>query len=380
MSHGRTFVVLSHQGMGDSLMAVAMLRACDEALQPGDKMVILVKSPLEVQVMNTIPWRGNVEIWQLQQGRILGKIRLYIALPKLRRLRPDVLIAPLVPDRWTNALLMWLIGARKTVVEYGRWLGRLGRTVPVHYAPQSHEAEEFIEYARAAGVDVTNKPDIVIPVTEDVRKAARQGMPGWSPEQKWIAFGPGSGELEQFKRWPPQHYARLAELLLNHSPNVRIAMFGSPGERPLLESIYEAISCEHHRCHLFTDQSFAECLAFLTQCHCMVAAAAGLSHMAASAGIPIVGVHGPANPGHSGPFSDRLRVVRLDLECSPCWRYKFTRGCGNPICMTMISPETVFEAVLASLDGKPCPPVPWCETTDATEAVYPQSEIKDKAA
>ena len=376
----RTIVVLSHQGMGDSLMAIPFLRTCDANLSRDDRMVILVKAKLEEEVMATVPWKGNVEVWQLRQGGLLGKLRLFHILPRLRALRPDILLAPLLVDRFANALWMWLVGARKAVVRKGKWLGRMGRTVAVRFPVAAHEAEEFLEYARAAGFSDCPDAAMSIPVSDDQREAARCRMPDWKPEQQWIAFGPGSGVLEAFKRWPPEHYAALAGRLLNHSPNIRIALVGSRNERSLLESIVQNIPLGHDRCSLFTNLTFHECFALLAQCRCMVAAAAGLPHMAASAGIPIVGIHGPANPGHSGPYSRHFRLVRLGLECSPCYRSGFNTGCGNPICMTMIQPETVFQAVLDSLEGKPCPPVPWCKITNARKPAYPETKIKLRAA
>ena len=380
MPEDRTIVVLSHQGMGDCLMAIPFLRTCDANLSHRDRMVILVKSKLEVEVMATIPWKGNVEVWRLRQGGLLGKLRLFCALPRLWELQPDILLAPLLVDRFANALWLWLVGARKTVVRRGKWLGHLGRTVAVRFPAAAHETEEFLEYARAAGFNDCPDADMVIPVSNDQREAARRRMTDWKPEQRWIAFGPGSGVLEAFKRWPPKHYAALADRLLKHSPDVRIALVGSRNEQPLLESIARDVALDRDRCCIFTDLAFRECLALLTQCRCMVAASAGLSHMAAAAGIPIVGIHGPANPGHSGSYSRQLRVVRLGLECSPCYRSGQITGCGNPICMTMIHPNIVFDAVLASLDGKPCPPVPWCETTDACEPIYPRTETESRAA
>jgi hypothetical protein len=100
-----------------------------------------------------------------------------------------------------------------------------------------------------------------------------------------------------------------------------------------------------------------------------VTACSGIAHLASLADVPIVGLFGPTNPGFTGPFSDKLRVVKLNLPCSPCYGTDFVTGCGNAICMSMLYPEIVFDAVVESLKGKPSPPVPWVDTTDVREPI-----------
>lgn len=348
-------------------MALPLLRNCDAGIAVDDQLIILVKSKLEVEVLNAVPWRTNVEVQSTERGGAKNYLKLFQTAFNLRRKHPSIFLAPLLADRFINAIWARLIGARISVGPPGKWAG-IAFTRVVENEPGMHRVDCFIQFGVAAGFSEIIKPDGILPVSSELQSQARSLMPGWSPEQCWVALGPGSGQLEAFKRWPPSHFQELARMLLHQSVHVRIALFGSSSERKLLESVLEGADFDINRCSLFASDDFCGTLSLLTQCHCMVAGCAGLLHMATAAGIPVVGLYGPSNPGFEGAYSKDHYAIRLGLKCSPCYRFGFTNGCDEPVCMTLIKPETVFNAVNHMLKGLQPPPVPWTPVTRATRA------------
>jgi ADP-heptose:LPS heptosyltransferase len=74
----------------------------------------------------------------------------------------------------------------------------------------------------------------------------------------------------------------------------------------------------------------------------------GPMHLAAAVGTPVVALFGPADPRRYGPLTDRKRVVRVDLPCSPCGLVRLppVRCRGHvPDCMDGITVEAVVAAV-----------------------------------
>jgi ADP-heptose:LPS heptosyltransferase len=69
-------------------------------------------------------------------------------------------------------------------------------------------------------------------------------------------------------------------------------------------------------------------------------------------GAQVVALHGPTDPGQSGPTSPTAIVVRQPLWCSPCYDSHATAECrfGNPVCMKELAPDVVFAAVLRQLE------------------------------
>ena len=70
--------------MGDTLMSVPLLRNCDANLSAEDQMIVIVKSRLEVEVLNSLPWSTNVEIWTAERGGGKNYLNLVQAAFKLR--------------------------------------------------------------------------------------------------------------------------------------------------------------------------------------------------------------------------------------------------------------------------------------------------------
>jgi len=377
MHHGRIIVVLCHRALGDCLMALPFLRNCDASLRTNDRMIVLVDTKVQAEVMRIVHWKGNVQTWQGPLSGIKGRLKLIAVLRKLRALKPDLVLAPLLSDRLWGAVWLALMGARKSVVLKGRWLGRWGRCAFVQPRRSMHKTEEFLQHAVVAGFPEVSDRTVQIPLSAVQTETARNMLPGWNPQHRWIAFGPGSGAYESHKRCPAEMFQQVARLLLDYSTEIRIVVLGTPAEKPLLESLLGNGEIDTTRCCLFSDLSLLEAIAVLAECECMVSGCSGPSHMAAAAGIPIVGVYGPTNPGRTGPYTRKLRVVRSGLKCSPCYRYGFRTGCGDPICMRLVKPEAVFKAVLDCLNGAPYQPVPWYDMTNATKPAYPKEQLAE---
>ena len=69
----------------------------------------------------------------------------------------------------------------------------------------------------------------------------------------------------------------------------------------------------------------------------------GVSHLAAFMGLPTVAVFGPSDPEIWKPLGRTVRVVRSDLECSPCFEPGAV-GCEEIDCFNRITPEDVLGA------------------------------------
>ncbi|MEO8157759.1 MAG: lipopolysaccharide heptosyltransferase II [Betaproteobacteria bacterium] len=153
--------------------------------------------------------------------------------------------------------------------------------------------------------------------------------------QRLVCFCPGA-EYGPAKRWPPQHFGRLAAALGAEGSAVWIV--GSSKERAIGEAIREGGA--HAAVNLCGKTTLDEAVVLLSAADMVVSNDSGLMHVAAALDRPMVALYGSSSPAFTPPLSDRARILKLDLPCSPC----FARVCplGHFDCMMKLMPERVL--------------------------------------
>ncbi len=139
------------------------------------------------------------------------------------------------------------------------------------------------------------------------------------------------------KLWPAAAWARLGDWL-SREYGLRVAITGSAADRSLAAEILGQM--QDPAVLLTGRTSLAELAAVLRRARLAVTTDTGAMHLAAALGTPVAALFGPTAPWRTGPFGEGHEVVRLGLECSPC----FKRRCPAPRCLTDLAPEMVQAA------------------------------------
>jgi heptosyltransferase-2 len=169
-------------------------------------------------------------------------------------------------------------------------------------------------------------------------RAALLDRLGLHTEPPVVAFCPGA-EYGPAKRWPPAHFAALADRLTG--AGAQVWLFGSPNDAAVGEEIASAAApgvrnlCGH--------TSLADAIDLLSLAVLAVSNDSGLMHVAAALDLPLIALYGSSSPGYTPPLSDDAAVLSLRLECSPC----FKRECplGHLRCLRDLSPQQVYDAI-----------------------------------
>lgn len=162
---------------------------------------------------------------------------------------------------------------------------------------------------------------------------------GIKNQDRVIGLNPGAS-FGASKCWPVENFARLAELM-QQDLNAKIILFGGPGEEPIAQAIVEKsqakiINTEPDKIDL------ALLKPLIRRCDVLITNDTGPRQYAVAFDVPVVVLIGPTNPLYTAANLERTRVIRKELECSPCHK----KVCPtNHRCMTDISPEEVFKEV-----------------------------------
>lgn len=149
---------------------------------------------------------------------------------------------------------------------------------------------------------------------------------------------PGA-EFGPAKRWPEQHYAFVANELLDKGGQVWL--MGSVNDQAVTSEINRLTE---NRCHdLAGATSLGEAIDLMSLAKQVVTNDSGLMHIAAALNRPLVAVYGSSSPEFTPPLADKVAIVREGLPCSPC----FKRICplGHLNCLKQLSPNKVINAL-----------------------------------
>jgi heptosyltransferase-2 len=198
--------------------------------------------------------------------------------------------------------------------------------------------ERFTALAEPPGnalVTPVPSPRLVVDVRTRDATLARLGL---RTHCNMVVFCPGA-EYGPAKRWPVAYYAELAATLAREGRQVWL--LGSPKDVEIGEDITRR---SRGACvNLCGRTKLDEAVDLMSCAGVVVSNDSGLMHVAAALDRPMVAIFGSSSPGFTPPLSDRARVVRLDLPCSPC----FKRQC--PLkhfkCMMDLTPTQLRSAI-----------------------------------
>jgi len=147
------------------------------------------------------------------------------------------------------------------------------------------------------------------------------------------------------KRWPPEKFARLADLLIQNQ-KVRVLFFGSKPEREYVEGI---ISLMRNKPLCAAGQtSLTQMAALIRSCHLFISNDTGPMHMACALDVPTLAIMGPTKIEMFRPWASHSRIVQKPLPCTPC-KQENTDLCHHFSCIRSISVDSVYDAAVGMM-------------------------------
>jgi len=312
--------------LGDSVMTIPAIRAI-KAGRP-DAHITVVASDTVSEIWRLV---GEVDqVLPVKQTSLSGVVRSI-------RTQETFDAAIVFPNSLRAALEIWLARIPRRVGFAGhhrRWLLNEIIPEPTKRGPVEHQSKRYLQIARILGANVA--PFNVFEPSASHTLANGNALK--------IGLCPGA-EYGPAKRWLPERFAEVASAISAHS-GAQWILFGTKGEVEIGEKIATVLG--DHCVNRIGKTTLAELISEIRECRLLLTNDTGTMHLAALLDVPVVAVFGSTEPRLTGPLGNCHRVLRHQVECSPC----FLRECPIDFrCMNAVSADEVTDAVLAQISA-----------------------------
>lgn len=303
----RILVIRQHDQLGDFLLSTPVLRALREHFPQAHITVLLRTYTAEVarhhEVIN--------ELIVLQEALTRWSIASFRQFVRQLRSGFDlVVVLNTVSHSLTSDLLAYFSRSKYILGSAHQRFPGCSRNffydmeAPYWDQPR-HQTERNLDVVRYLGIDTQDCREIMTLLPEELA-AGRQLLreQGMTDNDLVVAMHIGAGKMRH--RWPVERFAGLASVLhFEYSAKV-VALWGA-GEEKLGARLLSALDFDPIVAKAMRLRQLA---AVIANTRLFICNDAGVMHLGAATGTPLVAVFGPTDPAEWKPIGDRFLAVR----------------------------------------------------------------------
>lgn len=331
-------LVTRFQSMGDMIVFIPILRALRKGF-PQAHISVLAAEKTGIEVLEQCPYIDEIIAKDSNQS-FLKWLKF---LKRLKGRRFDLFISSAGEDDLSQVGFYigarYIVGFKKRIrhLEEYEETCKFLQTVSLEYDENKHEVEQNVAIPHAIGIEA-NDAKLEFWTTDAEDEYVKDLL--WnklkiSRRKILIGIHPGSKRLS--RRWLPEKFAKLADLLTKKF-NAYILIIGSCEEMKLAQEI--ANQMEYEVVILNGKTTIVQLASLMRYLSLFICTDSGPLHLAAAMGTPIVAIFGPGEVQKWYPYSKNSVVVRKEVDCSPCGKY----WCEDHRCMKLIEVEDVLQA------------------------------------
>jgi exopolysaccharide biosynthesis WecB/TagA/CpsF family protein len=205
-----------------------------------------------------------------------------------------------------------------------------------------HQAQYWLDLVGLLGADTHPRP----------AKVAQEHFALLASTGKRVVIHAGSGAYSTARRWEPEHFAAVADMLHTQTGAQLVLVGGSNDDSAAVKAAMHTQPLD-----LTGKTTLPQLADVIAQADLFIGAESGVMHLAAATGTPVIALFGPGNPDAWGPWTPggHSVVIRSSPECSPCsyvgHSLGLRDGCRARTCMRMITPPQVVQVAQELLNG-----------------------------
>jgi heptosyltransferase II len=333
----KKILVRTTNWVGDTVMMIPALTALGKRFP--DARITVLASPWVIPLLENHPCVDGTMVIDKGKGFFSTCKELTRVISRIRSERFD--LAVLFQNAFEAAFLASMGGVRQ-IAGYntdGRGLFLTHKVIRDKDILSVHQIEYYLRLVETLGCQIEDrKPDLHI--SDEDLESTRSMISFLGIEENSFVLGLNPGAVYgSAKRWPEDRFAAIGDLAAKNW-NARVLIFGAFSEREIGDRVSGYMHAD--TINLCGQTTLGQAMALIKRCNLFVTNDSGLMHVAAAFDVPLVAVFGPTDYITTGPYGKNSRIVRHDIDCSPCLKETCPQ---DHRCMLSIKPEEVWEAM-----------------------------------
>jgi heptosyltransferase-2 len=333
-------LIIAPNWIGDAVMSQPLLAAI-KASDP-HAVIDVLATPWVAPVYRACSEVTELIEADLRHGQLQWGLRRALAAQIKKR---DYASCYVLPNSFKSALIPWLANIPVRIGYQGE-LRRFLLTETKANSPKTQRIPMVEHYANlctpSGNLNTTSNPPYLVPMASALESARARLQAAGIQTDALVVLCPGA-EYGPSKRWPADHFAGLAQSILNAKPTASVVLLGSPSDRAIGDAIVSKTDSQSRIFNWCGATSLDQAIAMISMSSKMVSNDSGLMHIGAALQIPQVAIFGSSDPNHTPPNSAKAIIISLHLPCSPCHQRECPLGHLN--CLNQISTDQVFAAI-----------------------------------
>jgi heptosyltransferase-2 len=333
-------LVVSPSWIGDMVMAQTLLKTLKRR-QPDGAIDVLAPAAT-LAIASRMPEVDDAVLFDVGHGQLDLPYRRKIARQLQRRGYEQAIV---MPNSLKSALVPWLAdipirtGFRG---EYRYGLINDMRLLDKDRLPRMIDRFNNLGAAVNAAAPTIELPALAVDPQNQQQCLVKLGLTHTQGSPPILGLCPGA-EFGDAKRWPAAHYAAVADMAVRQGMQVWI--FGGPADEIVATEIKSLVApANQAQIEVLAGKTrLVDAIDLMSLCRLVVSNDSGLMHIAAAVNCPTAVIYGSTSPGFTPPLTDKLHVLSLQLDCSPC--FKRTCPLGHKDCLNKLLPSMLAPVI-----------------------------------
>jgi len=332
--------------LGDVILTTPLLKAVKTIYPESSLSFLLIPETKEVLANN--PWLDEIIVYD-KRKKDKGIANFFSLVKRIRKKNFD---RALIPHRSLRSASLCYLSKIPQRIGFDRSAGASLFTQKIKYQKNLHEIERNLSLLEEIPVnDFKDFSPELFPTKEDFIRVEEFLRNHRSEDDKRIiAIAPGS--IWATKRWLPERFAQVADLLIKEL-KAKIIFLGSKEDEQLCYQISDLM--ETDPAIAAGKMSFLQSAALISKCSVILSNDSAPVHMASAKGIPVVEIFGSTIPQFGfAPYGNKNVIIEKPLYCRPCGIHGKNKCPEKHFrCMKEITTQEVFEVVKSVIENSP---------------------------